>query len=127
MRILIDITHPAYLHFYRHVITKLSKAGHVLCITGRDKDILRNLALEYKIDMKFFGAFPESLLGKIALLLKRKIWLYHIISASRLRERLDMRGIIRWPICTGTYSALIQKCGKNLVSGRTRNTALSVL
>ncbi|OGW81578.1 MAG: hypothetical protein A3G33_02055 [Omnitrophica bacterium RIFCSPLOWO2_12_FULL_44_17] len=79
MRILIDITHPAYLHFYRHVITKLSKAGHVLCITGRDKDILRNLALEYKIDMKFFGAFPESLLGKIALLLKRKIWLYHIV------------------------------------------------
>lgn len=39
MRILIDITHPAYAHFFRAVLPALRERGHQLCVTSRDKDL----------------------------------------------------------------------------------------
>lgn len=83
MRILIDITHPAYLHFFRFAIKKLESEGHSLCLTGRDKDILRDLAKEYGLNIKYFGGDPKGMLGKSILLARRKIWLAHVIREFR--------------------------------------------
>jgi predicted glycosyltransferase len=52
MRILIDILHPAHVHFFRHFHAEMTDRGHELCITARDKDrsieLLDAFALPYR-------------------------------------------------------------------------------
>ena len=51
MKVLIDISHPAHAHFFRHSIEALKKNNHQVLITSRDKDvahaILDGCGLEY--------------------------------------------------------------------------------
>ena len=81
MRILIDITHPAHLHFFKNAIARLSERGHEIKLTGRDKDILRHLAAELVFDVEFFGGAPSSALGMARTLTYRKRRLSRIIDA----------------------------------------------
>jgi uncharacterized protein len=52
MRILIDILHPAHVHFFRNFHAEMTDRGHQLCITARDKDrsveLLRAFGLPYQ-------------------------------------------------------------------------------
>jgi len=66
MRYLIDLQHPAHLHFFRPVIARLEAEGHQVRITARDKDILVNLAAGYGIDINVFGTARQGIfnLGK---------------------------------------------------------------
>src|SRR5215471_15065287 len=52
MRILIDILHPAHVHFFRNFHNEMSARGHEMCITARDKDrsvdLLRAYGLPYE-------------------------------------------------------------------------------
>ena len=80
MRILIDITHPAHLHFFRNAISRLAARGHTLLLTARDKDILRDLADELGIEMDFFGGSPAGIVGMARTLIYRK---------RRLAKHLD--------------------------------------
>jgi predicted glycosyltransferase len=66
MRYLFDLQHPAHLHFFRPVIARLEAEGHQVRVTGRDKDILVNLADGYGIDITVFGTARKGVfnLGK---------------------------------------------------------------
>ncbi len=55
MRILIDLQHPADLHFFRNAVRGLREKGHEVKLTGRDKDILVDLAEEYDLEVEVFG------------------------------------------------------------------------
>ena len=44
MRVLIDLQHPAELHVFKNLAALLREAGHETLFTGRDKDILADLA-----------------------------------------------------------------------------------
>src|SRR5919197_3808173 len=52
MRILIDILHPAHVHFFRNFHDEMTERGHELCITARDKDrsveLLRKFGLAHR-------------------------------------------------------------------------------
>jgi predicted glycosyltransferase len=52
MRILIDVLHPAHVHFFRNFYEVMTDRGHELCITARDKDrsvdLLRRYGLPYE-------------------------------------------------------------------------------
>jgi predicted glycosyltransferase len=52
MRVLIDILHPAHVHFFRNFHAEMTDRGHQLCITARDKDrsveLLRAFGLPYQ-------------------------------------------------------------------------------
>lgn len=51
MRILIDILHPAHVHFYRNFHAEMQARGHEVCITARDKD--RSIELLERYDLPF--------------------------------------------------------------------------
>ncbi|MDD1696935.1 MAG: DUF354 domain-containing protein, partial [Methanoregula sp.] len=36
---LIDIGHPAHVHFFKYLIRNMEKNGHVVKITARDKEV----------------------------------------------------------------------------------------
>lgn len=52
VRILIDIIHPAHVHFFKHPVRMLLERGHAVRITSRDKDctlaLLDTLGLEHR-------------------------------------------------------------------------------
>jgi len=52
MRVLIDILHPAHVHFFRNFHAEMESRGHQVCITARDKDrsveLLRAFGLPYR-------------------------------------------------------------------------------
>lgn len=48
--ILIDILHPAHVHFFRNVIHELKKRGHKVIITARAKEISIELLEAYDLD-----------------------------------------------------------------------------
>ena len=83
MRILLDITHPAHLHFFRHAIATLRDQGHELRLTARDKDILRQLAGEMNIDMTFFGGTPAGVPAMARTLAYRKARLAGVVARFR--------------------------------------------
>ena len=83
MRILLDITHPAHLHFFRHVVPELQRRGHELKLTGRDKDILRELAEQYGFEIECFGGSPPGVVGMGRTLIGRKLRLAKIVRGFR--------------------------------------------
>lgn len=52
MRVLIDINHPAHVHFFRNPIQLLQEQGHTVLVSSRDKDcavaLLDGLGIEHK-------------------------------------------------------------------------------
>lgn len=62
MNFLIDLQHPAHLHFFRNVISRLKTQGHKVLITGRDKDILVELAHSYNIPVIVFGRARKGII-----------------------------------------------------------------
>lgn len=52
MRILIDILHPAHVHFFRHFHDEMASRGHELCVTARAKDgsleLLERFGIPYR-------------------------------------------------------------------------------
>lgn len=62
MNYLIDLQHPAHLHFFRNVISRLKSQGHDVLITGRDKDILVELAHDYDIPVLVFGRARKGII-----------------------------------------------------------------
>jgi predicted glycosyltransferase len=47
MRVLIDIGHPAHVHFHKHIIWGLQQRGHEVLISARDKDVALTLLDHY--------------------------------------------------------------------------------
>jgi predicted glycosyltransferase len=66
MRILVDINHPAHVHFYKYFIRECRNRGHEVLITALKKDITFNLLDEYGIKYIALGSSGKSLPAKIA-------------------------------------------------------------
>lgn len=52
LRVLIDIAHPAHVHFYRHLIDQLASEGHETRVLAREKEVTTDLldcfGIEYR-------------------------------------------------------------------------------
>jgi predicted glycosyltransferase len=63
MRILIDIGHPAHVHYFRNALKILESNGHEILCTTRDKDVTIDLLKYYDFN---FVSTGKNLLGKTA-------------------------------------------------------------
>jgi len=68
MRILIDIGHPAHVHYFRNVINRMEKNGHEFLIVARDKEVSQILLDKYNIPYINRGKGGRSLVQKIGYL-----------------------------------------------------------
>jgi len=55
MNVLIDIAHPAHVHFYRHLRSQLLQLGADVLVTARDKDVTLELLRTFEIPHLVFG------------------------------------------------------------------------
>lgn len=63
MRILVDITHPAHAHFFRHAIDLWRSRGHRVLITSRGKDITIELLDSFGLQHDDLGPARSGLAG----------------------------------------------------------------
>jgi predicted glycosyltransferase len=67
IRIILDVAHPAQVHFHRNSVKILEEKGHEVLITARKKDVLVDLLKKYNLEYTiistqktgFFGLFSE--------------------------------------------------------------------
>lgn len=71
MRVLVDVTHPAHVHFFRHAVDRLTRDGHDVVITARNKDITLTLLDEMDLDHHVLGAAGRGLTGLAGELIRR--------------------------------------------------------
>ena len=57
MKILIDISHPAHVHYFKYAYHAWKEHGHQIKVVSRDKDITLQLLREYGI--------PNQVLSKV--------------------------------------------------------------
>ncbi len=80
MRILVDLTHPAHVHFFRHPIALWRERGHEVFVTSRRKDIAVELLESFGLEHDDLGPARNGLLGLAVELplrtarLCRRVW-----------------------------------------------------
>lgn len=65
MRIVIDINHPAHVHFFKNFIWAMRKKGHQILITASKKDIAIDLLDRYNFDYINLRGYGQNLAQKI--------------------------------------------------------------
>jgi predicted glycosyltransferase len=64
MRIIVDVQHPAHVHFFKNMIWDLEKKGHEILVTAKYKEITTHLLDTYKFNYKTLGSNQNGMLKK---------------------------------------------------------------
>jgi predicted glycosyltransferase len=72
VRILVDITHPAHVHFFRNAIDAWRQRGHTVLIASREKDITIRLLDEYGYEHFCLSKARRGVLGLLLELLEHQ-------------------------------------------------------
>jgi predicted glycosyltransferase len=78
LRILVDIGHPAHVHYFRNAIAILKARGHKVLATARRKPIIQQLLDAYEIDYIDRGSGKNSLIGKLLYMVRADIQIFRI-------------------------------------------------
>ncbi|MDO5844047.1 MAG: DUF354 domain-containing protein [Methanocorpusculum sp.] len=64
MKIVVDINHPAHVHYFKNFIWEMEKKGHEILITVSDKDIARQLLDLYGFKYVLLGSYGKGIVKK---------------------------------------------------------------
>lgn len=73
MKILIDIGHPAHVHYFRNFIKIMEEKEHSFFIIARNKEVTQDLLKLYNISFASRGKGKNSLIGKLLYIIKADI------------------------------------------------------
>ena len=65
MKIVVDIGHPAQVHFFRNFVKAVRAKGHKVLITSTDKDVALKLLDEYNLEHIALGSTGDNFIKKI--------------------------------------------------------------
>ncbi|MDH3605936.1 MAG: DUF354 domain-containing protein [Acidimicrobiia bacterium] len=102
MRILIDILHPAHVHFFRNFRADMLERGHDVLVTARQKDVAVDLLEEYSIPHQVLSSQRTGTIGLAGELIARTA---RVVAAAR-RFKAD--------VLTGIMGPAIAPAGKLL-------------
>ena len=76
MNILVDIIHPAHVHFFRNAIDQFRRRGHQVAVTARRKDVTIELLENFGIEFTTLSAVGQGRAALLAELLQRdwRLW-----------------------------------------------------
>ncbi|MFC1705822.1 DUF354 domain-containing protein [Planctomycetota bacterium] len=78
MRILVDIVHPAHVHFFRHAIAELQTRGHRVLVTVRAKENTLELLRELRIPFTRVSTQQRGLVALGKELLSRNLKIFRL-------------------------------------------------
>ena len=83
MRIVVDINHPAHVHYFKNFIWEMQKKGHEFMITASDKDIALTLLDLYHLPYSNLGSYGKGILRKILNIPKLDVKMYNAVKNFR--------------------------------------------
>jgi predicted glycosyltransferase len=92
MKILIDIGHPAHVHFFAQPVRLLKARGHDILVTSRKKDIALELLDEMGVKHVSLSSAKEGLLGFLRELIVRDLSLVRVIRQFRPERLAEIGG-----------------------------------
>jgi len=92
MKILIDIGHPAHVHYFRNLVRLLSEEGHSFIITARKKEFSHYLLSAYNIPFIDRGQGANSVVGKLLYMLKADFLLFKVCRKEKPDLMLSFGG-----------------------------------
>jgi predicted glycosyltransferase len=92
MKIIIDILHPAHVHFFRNFIQEMERKGHEILITARKKDVVLELLKEYGFDFTCISELKKGGLGLLKEFVYRTYRLYKIAKKFKPDVLLGVMG-----------------------------------
>jgi predicted glycosyltransferase len=78
MRLLVDVSHPAHVHLFKHFIWEMEKKGHTVKVTARDKEVTRQLLDAYGIPYVLIGKNGGGTLDLALEWINRDWRLWHV-------------------------------------------------
>lgn len=104
MKILIDLGHPAHIHYFKNFVSILKQKGHEFAFVARDKEVLHTLLKNNNIDYVSRGKGGKSLFGKLFYILYADYIIYKL--ARKFKPDIFLS-------FASTYAAHVSKiCGK---------------
>lgn len=100
MRILIDLGHPAHIHYFKNFVKIMKAKGHEFAIVARDKEVLHSLLNHYNFQYISRGKGRNSLIGKLFYILYADYIIYKV--ALRFKPDLFLS-------FSSTYAAHVSK------------------
>lgn len=107
MKFLVDVGHPAVVHFYIPIIKELQKRGHTVKIVSRDKDLTASLLDEFNLEHQVISKARKTLSGMFFELIEREFKLLKIalkfkpdvitgtsVNAARVAKLVGARSVI---------------------------------
>jgi len=79
MKIVVDINHPAHVHFFKNFIWEMEKRGHQVVITASKKDLAYTLLQKYGFTYIPVGSYGNSLLKKMINLPLLDLKMYNVL------------------------------------------------
>ena len=92
MNILIDIGHPAHVHFFKHSVKEWRNLGHQVFIVARKKDVTIELLDEYGFDYKFMSTAKKGLVALAKELLEHDYKLLIFAKEKNIDIMLNIGG-----------------------------------
>ncbi|MGH7544716.1 MAG: DUF354 domain-containing protein [Gemmatimonadota bacterium] len=83
MRILIDILHPAHVHFFRNFYAEMKRRGHDLLLTARAKESSVELLERYDLPYRLLSRQAAGTLGLAGELVQRTYRLIRFVREAR--------------------------------------------
>ena len=82
-RIVVDVNHPAHVHFFKHFIVEMRERGHQVLMTASDKDVTINLLNAYGFDFINMGTYGNTILRKIVSVPLMDLRMYDAVRTFR--------------------------------------------
>ena len=92
MRFLLDLTHPAHVHFFRPLIGRLRAAGHEVRLTARRKDIVVELLARYGLEAEVIGTAKPGAVAMARELGARQARILSLMRSFRPHAALAIAG-----------------------------------
>jgi predicted glycosyltransferase len=97
VRFLVDIGHPAHVHFFRNVIADLRASGHEVRVSARDKDVTLRLLSLHGMDHTVLSRAARSRSGLYTEYLIRLFRLVRLIRTFRPDALMAIGGVFIAP------------------------------
>jgi predicted glycosyltransferase len=98
MKIFINFSHPAHVHFFKNVARILTKRGHKIIAVSRDKEFTIDLLNAYDIGHAVLTKKVNGLIGLIKELLEQQIKISKILRKNTVDLMLQIGGIFNAPV-----------------------------
>lgn len=83
MKILIDVIHPAHVHFFKNAIKIWKEKGYGVIITAREKEMATHLLEKYELEYQLLSTMKKGILGLGRELLQHEWAVYRILKKEK--------------------------------------------